>query len=156
MATMRRIPIWLPFLITIVLPSCRNLIDTRNQDFYGYSRFEDLRRVPLIEPYEALSADGYSWYIERQGDDADVINSIADIEAVGVKDSIILLQVARNYSQSTGPYCVIDARTLTENYVHVLGDADQLLRPFKASEMELHPIQEVFEVFDGGGELPWR
>ena len=137
------------------LAGCNRMGNTENKDFYADSRRGDLLRIPLIQPYEAVSTDGKEWMINLLGTEITDELTISEIDSLGVYSEQVLVHTRADRFFAKHPFYLIDATQKQEQAFDHLPDAVTALGSATFKEFKMHPVQEVFERFDTGGPLPW-
>jgi len=144
-------------VLIIVLLQVGCLSTTTQFDFCATSKVGDVFRVPLRVPYELRSADSYSWSMEWNHAMKNNIIGLSNIQAVGVTDSLILLNLGRHHFQSrmTEVWFLLDMsnksdlaftdKTLVEDYFSSNGQ----------KMPTVHAPQALFSKYKMGGKLPW-
>jgi hypothetical protein len=140
------------FVIMICLPiGCNQSGNNQKKDgFYDYSQTLDLYRIPLIEPYQIISADrGYSWMFERAGL-SNVVNQ------VGIEDSVIVLYSSRTALNDgmSQAWFVLKAGTKEEKLFKTEEDYNKYLRLIGIDSIRIYEVNQVFAEFDKNKRLP--
>jgi hypothetical protein len=146
--------------------SCSNEVGKKG--FYDYSEYEDVCRLPLIQPYEALSFDdGKSWFY-RLRDSSLSPFQFSEIDSVGIADSIIVLykkdciafqtKSGKTVMISKGGspvWLLIDVRIKSETYLASSFSYKNYFDSLKIKQPKLNSIRQVFDTFDVKRTLPF-
>lgn len=169
---MTKIAVILLLLATLI--SCQN--ETRQDDFYSYTKKWDLWRVPILDPYEIVSpTNSDDWFLIikqpklshkdyfNPGDDYEF--QLTNIDSVGVADSILVFKSRREYwPKLSGEYAttlIINTKT-KEQFIfsdeHHQSEIRQKLKSLKVENMLLYSFEEVKQDFQTKQILPkgWR
>lgn len=133
-----------------ILTACNSENTKKQESFYDNSKKWDLNRIPLIEPYQLLSADnGYSWVFKRN-DKEDVINK------VGISDSTIILFSNRTAlpGMMSKAWFVIKLNPYNEKVFTNEIDYKTYLTEIGVSRADLHDVGLIFQEFNEQNKLP--
>lgn len=153
-------------VLLFITHSCSN--EVSNKGFYDYSQYEDICRLPLIQPYEALSFnEGRHWFY-RLNDSSLSPEEFSEIDSVGIADSIIVLykkdciafQTKNGKTEMINKggspvWLLIDARVKSEIYLASPFSYKAFLDSLKIKQLKLNSIKQVFDTFDMKRILPF-
>jgi hypothetical protein len=138
-------------IVICLLTGCNQSENNQKKDgFYDYSQTLDLYRIPLIEPYQIISADrGYSWMFERGGL-SNVVNK------VGIEDSVIVLYSSRTalVDGMSQAWFVLKAGSKEEKVFKTEEDYNKYLRFIGIDSIRIYEVNQVFTEFDKTKRLP--
>lgn len=155
---MRNIITLIGIIISIVVFGCQPK-KTRNNNFYNYSKDWDLDRIPLIQPYELISADkGYLWVLRNKELDYKKKKYYdAGVEKVGVYFNYIILYTSSTYFdyKMTELWIVINTHNDTTVYYT---EEDKYITGIRKMEIKipltLYTTSEIFNKFKDSFILP--
>jgi hypothetical protein len=157
-------------LLLTTLISCQD--ETRQDDFYSYTKEWDLWRVPILDPYEIVSpTNSDDWFLIikqpklshkdyfNPGDDYEF--QLTDIDSVGVTDSILVFKSRREYWPKLGgdyrTTLIINAKT-KEQFIfsdeHHQSEIRQKLKSLKVENVLLYSFEKVKQDFQTKRILP--
>jgi hypothetical protein len=170
---MNTIAIIFAFLF-LSLFSCQN--NSQKDNFYSYSKTLDLWRVPILEPYEIVSAtntDDWVFVLKNPmlkhkdyfnpGENYDF--QLSSIDSVGVVDSILIFKSKSLYWPKLGgdykTTLFVNAKT-REQFIysdkHHSQEIAQKIKDLRIREVNLYNFAEVKQRFQADMTLPkgWR
>ena len=138
------------------LISCNRMQNsTPPATFYTTAHRGDLLRLPLIDPYEAISIDGTEWSINLLTKEIQDELTITELDSVGVwQDKIVVITIADRYF-AKHPFYVIDAKLHHEKAFDNWPDVQQYIAPQTIAQFNLQAIRSLYPKFDSGEKLPW-
>lgn len=160
---------------TMFLSACSYLSE-EPADFYSYSKDADLWRVPLLEPYEIVSAtnsdlNDWSLIVDNptiSGPDFELFGDqfqFGGLSKVGIQDSIIVLENTNEYwPKLSGSYpglLIINTKTselLIYSKEHHQSAIDSKFKELGIAEIVMHDWRPLKKRFLEKQELPkgWR
>ena len=125
----------------------------RETGFYNYSKRGDLFRVPLIKPYEIISADGTEWTYEVDSKNQLPISSIVEI---GVKSNFFVIHSSNYYfnSHSGETWLIMDTRTGSKYFETSDGSYDIQVRSLGIESIKLNSPSFLFQYLTNNGKMP--
>lgn len=144
-------------VMTFLFMSCWNSHNNKKEGFYDYSQTWDLYRVPLIEPYQIISADkGHSWSLNLKGNEIKGVSSINNIQSIGLYDTIFTVFSPRIDipGDRTNVWFIINAAKKEGKYFVTEKDFKNYLKEHGLAEIKLYEINQVFTDFDKEKRLP--
>lgn len=137
-------------ILLVIITACNSDTKIKSIGFYDYTKKWDLNRIPLIEPYQLLSADnGHSWVFKRN-DKEDVINY------AGISDSTIVLFSKRTAlpGMMSKAWFVIKLNPYNEKLFTNEMDYKKQLENFGLSSVKLYDVKLIFQEFSQLNKLP--
>jgi hypothetical protein len=141
----------------MLLSSCGNSNNKQEMKFYKQSKAADLYRIPLIQPYELISADrGASWHYKTAND------QIGNVDAVGINNTIVVIHSPSVYRPDLGgnveQWHIINASDGTEMDLTTESDYEAYKKKLNLYQIKLYNVNDLFREFDNKGTLPleWK
>ena len=136
---------------------CNN---TSKKGFYDYSSYSDLVRVPLIEPYEIISADqGNTFTFMLPFDKINKLyytDQITPTDSIGINDNFIVLYTkGMNLgSNKTQAWFLIDIKNKDEVAFTKHEEFQEFIHSKKIGTIKLYDCKSIYSVFASKGSLP--
>lgn len=130
------------------MTSCKET--NKESNFYEYSQKFDLYRLPLVKPYELISANkGFNWFFKNN-------NFEIEVDSVGISDSFIVIYSSSVYKPELGgrfeQWLVINHKT---NEISV--NTFEEFKEFKNNNnLTMYDVNEVYKVFNENLQLPTK
>lgn len=123
--------------------------------FYTHSKRGDLYRIPLIEPFELISADQHYWFIEISDSSSGQIEQL-EVEAFFVDPPYVVTHTkSSDFSGRMSPvWVIIEEGEDTEIHFDEKSFSESARRHGYLDLPFLQP-SEVFSIFESTGELPF-
>jgi len=151
--------------------SC-NIITSSEDDFYSYSKSWDLWRVPILQPYEMVSATNTSaedWFLiieDHHVEGPDFFRSgqrfqLSSVKTIGILDSVIVVSNENHYwPKLSGQYSstlIIDLKTKRQ-YIysnkHHPAELNETMKALKVEAIEMLEWEMVMHDFLDNKKLP--
>ncbi len=163
-------------MLSVLLFAGCSYLSEEPTDFYSYSKDGDVWRVPLLEPFEIVSAtnsDMNDWLLivdhpAISGPDFKLFGDefqFGELTKVGIKDSIIVLENTNEYwPKLSGSYpglLIINAKTselLIYSKEHHQSAIDSTFKELGITEIMMHDWRPLKDRFLEKQELPidWK
>ncbi len=152
-------------LLAVALQACFNnnnkKMNTQNNvdEFYIYTRYEDLYRLPLIKPLELTSVggEGYGWTLKFPYQKIDDNVETGILDKIAVEDSLIIVYIERTYlyHNMTEAWFTIDLKEKKEYAFTKEADYNAFLKAKHIDSVTFYSPDELFKQFDEKRTLPW-
>ncbi len=145
---------------------------TNKQNFYSFTRSDDLWRLPLAEPYELISPTNTDWFLVLKPHPdlhPDYVNTgdefqLSSIDSAGLLKTVIVLHNTNVYwPRLSGSYRSTLILDTTTHKVWLYPDQQgekirSRLIALKVPEIRLSPIEPIVSLFQDSLKLPdgWR
>ena len=137
------------FVFRLIISTSCNEAGKKKEGFYEFSQTWDLYRVPLIDPFQVISADqGNTWTLKRF-DKEDVVSK------VGINGSVMVVFSRRTAlpGKMTQAWFVLRPDTKEEVFTSET-EYKSYLTSIGLGSVKLYDINQVFSDFDKYKKLP--